>query len=419
MKNPVDLVPPGSSGTIELSGRLRAQIVRANAPGKSVWLWAPRGEKDPSMLQALGELRDWLASELETGAVGFILDDCAPQALRGISEHADVLVRFCSMPVGFEAAPHAEVDLSHLASRKVARALGAVCLTPEILVSPIDRAVLGTPAATWIDGEYERLSRTVIDRALVAAKSLLASFRMISQEPLKPQVRVALKAIVSVESTGRGLVEALVHPGDLIHAGDIVGYEGPPGRRGRRALIAPASGLVLYVRAGRPRAGSVIGIGKVRRTLPSLMRLHGERPTRSAIDLGWCEHVAMPDLGVSRLKAKIDTGARTSALHVIAMRPLGPNRLGQERVEIEIPSGRRGKTITVRVEICDVTSVRDSSGRAERRPVIETRLEIGNISRVVRVSLTYRGDMIFPMLVGRTALGAAFRVQPGRRYLLG
>ncbi len=127
----------------------------------------------------------------------------------------------------------------------------------------------------------------------------------------------------------------------------------------------------------------------------------------------------MPDLGVRRLKAKIDTGARTSALHVIAMRPLGPNRAGIERLEIEIPSGRRGKTTTVRVEICDITSVRDSSGRAEQRPIIETRLEIGNVSRIVRVGLTYRGDMIFPMLVGRTALGAAFRVQPGRRYLLG
>ena len=149
------------------------------------------------------------------------------------------------------------------------------------------------------------------------------------------------------------------------------------------------------------------------------------RATRGAPrrEIGWCEHVGLPDLGVPRLKAKIDTGARTSALHVTAMRPVGDSAAGRALLDIEVPTGvhhRLGKNRTraVRVEVVEWTMVRASGGHAVRRPVIETRLVLGGSERQVRVSLTDRGDMLFPMLVGRTALGTEFHVAPHRRFVL-
>jgi hypothetical protein len=73
----------------------------------------------------------------------------------------------------------------------------------------------------------------------------------------------------------------------------------------------------------------------------------------------------------------------------------------------------------VRAVVRGYVVVRDTSGRMERRPVIETALRLGPLKRRIAVTLTNRGDMRFPMLIGRTALGAAVVVDPARRYLLG
>jgi hypothetical protein len=73
----------------------------------------------------------------------------------------------------------------------------------------------------------------------------------------------------------------------------------------------------------------------------------------------------------------------------------------------------------VRATVRGFAMVRDTSGRTERRPVIETTLKIGPFERRITVTLTDRGDMLFPMLVGRTALGPGVVVDPSRRYLLG
>ena len=84
-----------------------------------------------------------------------------------------------------------------------------------------------------------------------------------------------------------------------------------------------------------------------------------------------------------------------------------------------MPSGGRGhRPHVVRAAVREFTSVRDTSGRTERRPVIETALQLGPIKRRIAVTLTNRGDMLFPMLIGRTALGPGIVVDPSRRYLL-
>ena len=69
--------------------------------------------------------------------------------------------------------------------------------------------------------------------------------------------------------------------------------------------------------------------------------------------------------------------------------------------------------------VVEFASVRDSGGHAERRPVVETTLELGGMSRTVRISLTDRGDMLFPMLIGRTALGSELLVDPKARFRFG
>jgi len=95
----------------------------------------------------------------------------------------------------------------------------------------------------------------------------------------------------------------------------------------------------------------------------------------------------------------------------------GPHR--RPILEITVPRGGQGhRPVVVRAAVREFASVRDTSGRTERRPVIETAIQLGPIRRRIAVTLTNRGDMLFPMLIGRTALGPGVVVDPARRYLL-
>jgi len=144
------------------------------------------------------------------------------------------------------------------------------------------------------------------------------------------------------------------------------------------------------------------------------------RPT-AAVRVGWVERVSLPQLGIKRLLAKIDTGARTSALHVSRIKIVDPG--GAHRrptLEISIPRGARKTAVAARVvqvHVRDYVQVKGTSGRSERRPVIETTLRLGPLERRIRVTLTDRADMVYPMLVGRTALGVGIVVDPSGRRL--
>jgi len=137
--------------------------------------------------------------------------------------------------------------------------------------------------------------------------------------------------------------------------------------------------------------------------------------------IGWVEHVVLPELGLRRLTAKMDTGARTSALHVIPEHSgWGESQTDGRTVLVTLPSEGRGRPRQMaRLEIRDWLEVRDTSGRIERRPVIETDLVLGPLHRRIRLTLTNRGDMRYPMLIGRTALHPGILVDPGARFLLG
>ena len=142
-------------------------------------------------------------------------------------------------------------------------------------------------------------------------------------------------------------------------------------------------------------------------------------PTDSLITLGWREWVGLPDLGIRQLKAKVDTGARTSALHAFELRPFVEN--GRQRVEFSIHPVQKdlNTVITCSADVIDQRIVTDSGGHKEQRFVIRTTLSLGRATWPIEMTLTGRDDMQFRMLLGRTAIKHRAVVDPGRSYLVG
>ncbi len=131
--------------------------------------------------------------------------------------------------------------------------------------------------------------------------------------------------------------------------------------------------------------------------------------------IGSAELIDFPDWGVSGLKAKVDTGARSSALHVENIREL-PGGWVEFDVRLLRKNSQRRKR--VRARISRRGRVRPSSGETQARVFVKTRMRLGSIEREVEVSLVDRERMIYRMLLGRTALAPLFLVDPGRRYVL-
>ena len=137
------------------------------------------------------------------------------------------------------------------------------------------------------------------------------------------------------------------------------------------------------------------------------------------MQIGWREWLALPELGIPQIKAKIDTGARTSALHAFKIEPFTEN--GVQRVEFHLhPVQRDMETIQVcTATVIDQRTVTDSGGHKEERYVIQTPLRIGEHSWPIEITLTSRDDMLFRMLLGRTAIKRKALVDPARSYMVG
>ncbi|MBT8091620.1 MAG: ATP-dependent zinc protease [Gammaproteobacteria bacterium] len=137
------------------------------------------------------------------------------------------------------------------------------------------------------------------------------------------------------------------------------------------------------------------------------------------LTLGWREWVGLPELGILRIKAKVDTGARTSALHAFEVTPITEG--GRERVAFRMhPVQKDNDTVIDCVaDIVDKRVVTDSGGHKEERYVIRTELQIGKHHWPIEATLTSRDDMLFRMLIGRTALKKRAVVNPARSYVLG
>lgn len=143
------------------------------------------------------------------------------------------------------------------------------------------------------------------------------------------------------------------------------------------------------------------------------------RPKSPPPLIGWREWAVLPGLSPVPIKAKIDTGARTSSLHAfeLAVRLDGPEPL----VEFEVHPIQRSRADATRIThpVKGFKRVRSSTGHAEERPVIRTRIAIGEHEFEIDVTLTSRDQMGFRMLLGRSAVRRRFLVDPGRSFLHG
>jgi hypothetical protein len=142
-------------------------------------------------------------------------------------------------------------------------------------------------------------------------------------------------------------------------------------------------------------------------------------PQKQPLKIGWREWVALPDLDVPAIKAKIDTGARTSALHAYRIEPF--RRAGAVWIRFELHPIQRSEATKVVCEAraIDQRMVRNSGGGVERRYIIRTSLKLGGEAWPIELALANRDQMGFRMLLGRTALEGRALIEPGRSYLLG
>jgi hypothetical protein len=141
------------------------------------------------------------------------------------------------------------------------------------------------------------------------------------------------------------------------------------------------------------------------------------RRTRPVI--GWREWAGLPDLGVPSIRAKVDTGARSAALHAFGLEVVERDGLRVARFAVHPDHRAPGPAVVVEAPVVDERPVRNPGGRREVRPVIETTVAIGDHRFTAQITLTRRDEMGFPMLLGRQAVRRRFLVDPGRSYLVG
>lgn len=148
-------------------------------------------------------------------------------------------------------------------------------------------------------------------------------------------------------------------------------------------------------------------------------RFRLQSPEAHQTIIGWREWLALPQLGIPAIKAKIDTGARTSSLHTFRLEEFQAG--GRRMIRFGIHPFQKRKDIELFCEapLVDRRRVKDSGGHVEKRYVIRTTVVLGSGRWPIDITLTNRDAMLFRMLLGRTALEKRFVIDPARSYVTG
>ncbi|MBS0213147.1 MAG: ATP-dependent zinc protease [Proteobacteria bacterium] len=134
--------------------------------------------------------------------------------------------------------------------------------------------------------------------------------------------------------------------------------------------------------------------------------------------IGWREWLALPEWGIPRIRAKVDSGARSSALHVEALEVFQAD--GREWVRFSVATGSPDASpAVVEAPVHDRRPVMDSGGHVGERIFLLTRVELAGFSYPIEINLASRHGMSFPMLLGRTGLRRRFVVDPARSFRAG
>ncbi len=141
------------------------------------------------------------------------------------------------------------------------------------------------------------------------------------------------------------------------------------------------------------------------------------KPGQELQTIGWREWLSLPDLGIERLKVKVDTGARTSSLHAFDIKSHEDGGVTWVRFRIHPLQNDSDTVVEARAPLVDERRVRPSTGGVQLRPVIRTRAVLGSDVWPIELTLVNRGEMGFRMLLGRQALRNRFLVDPGGSFL--
>jgi ribosomal protein S6--L-glutamate ligase len=144
---------------------------------------------------------------------------------------------------------------------------------------------------------------------------------------------------------------------------------------------------------------------------------HRVPPLSAPLILGWEEWVALPELGLPAIKAKVDTGARTSALHAFYVEPFGSARARKVRFGVHPVPRRDDIAVECIARLVDRREIRSSNGEREQRYVIETAIRIGDREWQIEVTLANRNMMTYRMLLGRQAISGDVLVDPSSSFL--
>jgi hypothetical protein len=132
--------------------------------------------------------------------------------------------------------------------------------------------------------------------------------------------------------------------------------------------------------------------------------------------IGWREWVGLPDLGITSIKVKVDTGARSSSLHTFALQEFERDGVTWARFQVHPVQRTKQGAVDVEAEVLEFRSVRSSSGKAALRPVIVTRVALLGSTWPIELTLAYREEMGFRMLLGREAFRGRFLIDAEKSY---